>query len=136
MSPFPFSKHMSRWTAKFLLLVLLAGLFAPMATAASMPAQHCVRKPMAVQAQSMSGCHHHAAPAAAPTYVKLAFVSRQCCNEHECCRSTVRSHWAQVNRPALLGQIDRVNDQVSTLHASFDDLALPSYHFVRGPPAL
>jgi len=127
---------MSRWTAKFLLLVLLAGLFAPMATAASMPAQHCVRKPMAVQAQSMSGCHHHAAPAAAPTYVKLAFVSRQCCNEHECCRSTVRSHWAQVNRPALLGQIDRVNDQVSTLHASFDDLALPSYHFVRGPPAL
>lgn len=125
---------MGRWTAKFLLLVLLAGLFAPLAAAASMPAQHCVRKPMAAQAQSMPGCHHHAAPAAAPVSVKLAFLSRQCCNEHECCRSTVRRHWVHVNRPTLLGQIDSVHDQVITLRASLDDLELPAYHFVRGPP--
>lgn len=137
-SPPSFSENMSRWTAKLLLLVLLAGLFAPLATAASAPASHCVRKPLTTptDAQGMPGCHHRAAGAAAPTQVKLGFVSRQCCSGHECCRSTVRSQWAQVNRPAFFSQTDLVNDHVSTLRANLRGLEPASHLFVRGPPEL
>jgi hypothetical protein len=82
----------------------------------------------------MAGCHHHAV--AAPTQVKLGFVSRQCCTGHECCRSTVRSHWAQINPSAVFGQIDRVNDHVATLRQAPYGLELSPYLFVRGPPEL
>ncbi len=133
---FSFLENMSRWTAKFLLLVLLAGLLAPLATAVTAPAPHCVRKPLttSTHAEGMAGCHHHAA--ATPTQVRLGFVSRQCCTGHECCRSTVRSHWAQVNPSAVFGQIDRVNGHVATLRQAPYGLELSPYFFVRGPPEL
>lgn len=133
---FSFLENMSRWTAKFLLLVLLAGLLAPLATAVTAPAPHCVRKPLttSTHAEGMAGCHQHAA--ATPTQVKLGFVSRQCCTGHECCRSPVRSHWAQVNPSAVFGQIDRANDHVATLRQAPYGLELSPYLFVRGPPEL
>ena len=101
--PSSYPENMIRWTAKFLLLVLLAGTFAPMAaafamaaqpSAMAMPADHCQRKPVA--APAMAGCHHHAAAALAePARTPLAVRSGKCCDGHECCRSMVRTLWAQ-----------------------------------------
>jgi hypothetical protein len=128
---------MNRWTAKILLLVLLAGMCAPMAAAVSMPAEHCVRKPVAAPTSGMAGCHHHAATAQAEASgVNLAVRSRQCCEGHECCRSMVRSHSAQVGSRTLFQEVDRIEDYVSFEHARRNDLELAAYHSVRGPPAL
>lgn len=136
-SPVSFPEHMNRWTAKFLLLVLLAGMCAPLAAAASMPAAHCVRRPVAAAMPSMPGCNHHEqATSAQPSKTSLTVGSRQCCEGHECCRSLVRSHSAQVGSRAILQQVDRTKDYVSLQHASLINLELASYQLVRGPPAL
>jgi hypothetical protein len=136
-SPLSFPENMKRWTAKFLLLVLLAGMCAPMAAALSMPADHCVRKPVAAPAQSMAGCHHHNhATGAQPSNPRLTVQSRQCCEGHECCRSMVRSHSARVAPRTLFQQIDRTEDSVSPQQASLIYSEPAAYHSVRGPPAL
>jgi hypothetical protein len=143
-SPLPYPKNMIRWTAKFLLLVLLAGPFVPMAAAFSMApptqaaisADHCVRKPAAA-APSMPGCHHHAAAAPSePTHTPLAVRSGNCCDGHECCRSMVRSHSANVARRTIFAAVDRAETHVPAAHSSFPDLDLVGSHSVRGPPAL
>ena len=136
-SPLSFPENMNRWTAKFLLLVLLAGMCAPMAAAVSMPAAHCVRRPVAAAMPVMPGCHHHEqATTAQSSRIALTVGSRQCCEGHECCRSAVRSHSAQVGARAIFQQVDRTDDYVSLQHASLISLELASYHLVRGPPAL
>jgi hypothetical protein len=136
---------MIRWTAKFLLLVLLAGPFAPMAAAFSMapmpaqaaiPADHCMRKPAAA-APSMPGCHHQAG--GAPTesaHTPLAVRSGNCCDGHECCRSMVRSHSASVMARTILAAVDRADTNLPATHSSFPDLAFVGSHSVRGPPTL
>jgi hypothetical protein len=128
---------MNRSTAKFLLLVLLAGMCAPLAAAVSMPVDHCVRKPLASRTPAMAGCHHHVtAVSPESSNVSLALRSKPCCEGHECCRSMVRSHSAQVGSHTLFQEVDRIEDYVSFEHARRNDLQLAAYHSVRGPPAL
>ena len=135
---------MIRWTAKFLLLVLVAGTFAPMAAAFSMgsqpssmamPADHCQRKPVASPA--MPGCHHHAAVAPAdPSRTPLAVRSDNCCDGHECCRSMVRTLSANVGPRVLFTAIGRIENHVPSQHIYFLNRDFVAAHTVRGPPAL
>ena len=131
---------MRRPIARLLLLVLLAGTFAPLAAAASMPAahEHCVRTPMGAPADSMPGCHHHAAaPAAAPRAAlpgpssEPAFRSNQCCSGHACCRSLVRSQWAKVSLQGFFAETDRTTDRVSALQPRVQRLDLMAFHSVK-----
>jgi len=109
---------MHRWTAKFLTLVMLVPFLGPAALAhvATRTGMHCMRMPMAdapagaVPAtpakQSAMHCHGMATqPAAQPataqadsasSHPEASFTSRDCCCcDHNCCRSTVTSGWAQ-----------------------------------------
>jgi hypothetical protein len=135
---------MHRVIAKLMSLVFLAGTFAPLAGALAMPMMHahCMRQPLGVRAESVSSCHHHdhaaaeeqsAAGLAAPT---SSIRSNQCCSEHACCRSTVRSQWAQVRLQTVLQQSDRADDQVACLQMQVRSLEAAAYHPVRAPPVL
>ena len=142
--PSSYPENMIRWTAKFLLLVLLAGPFAPMAAAysmvpnpsdAKMPADHCMRKPVA--AAPMAGCHHHAAATSVePARIPLAIRSDNCCDGHECCRSLARTLSANVGPRPIFTAIDRTEDQVLPQHTSFLNRDFVASHTVRGPPTL
>jgi hypothetical protein len=135
---------MIRWTAKFLLLVLLAGPFAPMAAAYSMappssamamPADHCQRKPVAPPA--IAGCHHHAAATSAePSRTPLGIRANNCCDGHECCRSMVRTFSANVGPRPIFSAVDRAVSQVPLQHTSFLNRDFLAAYTVRGPPAL
>lgn len=143
-SPFQYPDTMIRWTAKFLLLVLLVGPFAPMAAALSMapsaqapvPADHCVRKPAGAMAP-MPGCHHHeAATQSEPAHIPSAFRSANCCDGHECCRSMVRSLSADNSPQPVSAVVDRAETHVSQPQTPFASLEFVLYRSVRGPPAL
>ena len=142
--PFSVSDNMIRWTAKFLLLVLLVGPFAPMAAGlamapsakAPMPADHCVRKP-AVAMAPMPGCHHHEADTPSePTHTPSAFRSANCCDGHECCRSMVRSLSANIGPHPVSAVVDRAETQVSLPQTAFVSLEFVLSRSVRAPPAL
>lgn len=100
----------SRWTARLLLLVMLAPVFGPaaMACAAQPKAQHCMRQSMSA---SMSGqsvrpampCHHAMAQSKPPQSQSSPLESGtsfqatndgNCCQNHCCCGAT-NSEWAQ-----------------------------------------
>jgi len=91
-----------RWTARFLLLVMLVPAFGPMAMAcASQPAaMHCMRKPVAARAeQSAMPCHHGMAAmqSTVPEPAETSFQAANdgnCCPNHCCCGATT-SEWAQ-----------------------------------------
>src|SRR5579863_1262965 len=97
----------SRWTARFLLLVMLAPAYSPLAMgcAARPGAMHCMRHPESVQSrQPAMPCHHSmAAPKAPPSEssrvesseAKFQATDDNCCQNHCCCATT--SEWA---RPA------------------------------------
>jgi hypothetical protein len=134
---------MYRLTARLLLLILLAGTFAPLAGAALMQSrhEHCVRNPLGNRAEAMPGCHHHAAPVADQNAVasptsELAFLSRECCSGHQCCRSLARSQWAHVGLHELFQETDRTDDLVPTVLPNFRSLNLAGSRSVRAPPAL
>jgi len=95
----------SRWTARFLLLVMLASAFGPLAMAcATQPeAMHCVRQSVSAQAaQPAMPCHHAMAQSKPPqpesSRVESSEASFQavdnCCQNHCCCGATT-SEWAQ-----------------------------------------
>ena len=142
-APSSYPENMIRWTTKFLLLVLLAGTFAPMAAAysmvskpsdAPMPADHCNRK---TAAPAMPGCHHQAAMAPAEAVRSpLALRSGICCEGHECCRSMVRSHSANITRRPVLAAVDRAEIYVAREQDSFLNRDFVASQSVRGPPAL
>jgi len=108
---------MHRLTARLLLVLLLAGVFVPVALAIATPAPHacCLRKPM----QSSHDSEFQAPPG--------------CCS-HDCCRPLTVSQWADLgpgattcgSLPATRLRSDtRHPDVLSTTHRA------PS---VRGPP--
>jgi hypothetical protein len=100
-----------RWTARFLLLVVLAPVYGPLAMACSArpAAMHCVRQPISGQpmsastsahaAQTAMPCHHGASQSKA-TQSESPEISFQdtndgnCCPNHCCCGATT-SEWAQ-----------------------------------------
>jgi hypothetical protein len=72
---------MRRQTARFLLILLLVGIFAPVGMAISTPAPHacCMRKPI-----HAAGSHDS------------EFNLPPGCCSHDCCRPLTVSHWAHV----------------------------------------
>src|SRR6516164_9424182 len=74
--------QMHRRTARFLLILLLVGVFAPVALAISAPVPHacCLRKAM----------HDHASHNA-------AFQSLPGCCQHDCCHPVPVSQWARLS---------------------------------------
>jgi len=74
---------MLRLTARLLLVVLLIGIFTPVALAISTPPVHacCMRKPL----------HDHASHQA-------QFQALDCC-QHNCCRPLTVARWAQPRPP-------------------------------------
>lgn len=88
---------MHRWTAKFLMLVVLVPIFGPIAMAqcAQPGASHCTRQPMA--AQPAMPCHHAMAqskPSQPETSESFqASNDGNCCHDHCCCGATT-SEWA------------------------------------------
>ena len=135
---------MHRQVAKLLLLVLLEGTFAPFAAAALSiePGQrYCHRKPLESPPAEMP-CHHHvmagmnydATVAKRPD--EPAFDSKSCCEGHQCCRSLLRSQWAQVIRrsPEQLADPARPLIQVPRPGFRTSDFALSLQ--ARAPPSL
>jgi hypothetical protein len=76
---------MRRLTARFVLILLLVGVFAPVAMAIAVPTPHacCLRKPM-------DGGTSHTSEFSAPP---------GCC-QHDCCRPLTVSQWAQLTPAA------------------------------------
>jgi hypothetical protein len=92
-------KPMHRWTAKFLLLVMLLPAFGPLTLArtAQPEAMHCLRKPLQ-SAQPAMQCHHAMAQTPAQEAPEKSFRALDCCcQNHDCCRGLRTSEWA---RPA------------------------------------
>lgn len=140
---------MQRFVARLLLSVFFLTTIAPMALAAAQPTpQHCDRKPLATEpAPSGMHCHeaaahaHHGmaaepAPVAPPRSNDLQFRSNNCCNNHDCCNSTVRAQWAQFVPAISAAAMDSLQLAASAspnsgrLSSLFDD------HSGRAPPAL
>jgi hypothetical protein len=141
-APSPPLNTMHRVIAKLLSLVFLAGTFAPLAGAMAMPAmhEHCMRQPLGVRAESASSCHHHDHAAAGERPAALAsptssLRSNQCCSEHACCRSTVRSQWAQVRLQNVFQQSDRTHDRIGWLSSQVQSPEPIGSRSVRAPPA-
>jgi hypothetical protein len=137
---------MQRLVARLLLSVFLLTTIAPMALAAAQPTpQHCDRKPLAAEpAPSGMHCHeaaahaHHgmAAPATTPFSSDRQFRSNNCCNNHDCCNSTVRAHWAQFIPAVSAAAMDSVQRPAGTVPDSGRLSSLFDDHSGRAPPAL
>jgi hypothetical protein len=137
---------MHRLIARLLPLVLIAGMLTPFAT--GMPMQtsgaHCNRKPLSQSkpAEKVPACHHHAMPGmadheamnASPTHEILD--SKDCCCDHECCRSMARSQSAAINRRVVFQDFQPATKVAGRLHTSALSYDLALYRSVRAPPAL
>jgi hypothetical protein len=106
MLRFPQMWGTSRWAASFLLPVMLAPVFGPMAMpCAALPqAMHCMRQPMSGHAElprsKQPAMHcHHAMAQLNPPQVESSGDSLQanddCCANHHCCCGSTTSEWAQ-----------------------------------------
>ncbi len=101
----------SRWTARFLVLVMLVSSFGPLTMACAAPpgAMHCMRKPLSgPPAQPAMQCHHAMAKPNRPESSPVTSSPDQssepslqatddgnCCQNHCCCGATT-SEWAQT----------------------------------------
>ena len=112
---------MSRLTASLLLVVLLAGVFAPAATTLSSEPPHacCARK--------TPHCHHSG------TNSETSLNSRSCA-QHNCCRSVAASQWAHAGlRPTHeLVFFAGLTTLPVQIHYRAADVA--AFHSVRAPP--
>jgi hypothetical protein len=119
--------EMLRWTARFLLLVMLAPGFEPLAMAgaahaAPAEAMHCMRQPMSGtrsehSAQPAMQCHHAMAQSrqsessqVEPSEASFHTVDN-CCQNHSCCCCTSTPEWAQP-ASSLLSFISLLIDPV------------------------
>jgi hypothetical protein len=110
---------MHRLTARLLLILLLAGIFTPVALALTAPMPHacCMRKPMHEPGSQDS--EFHAPPG--------------CCN-HDCCRPLTVSQWADLGTGVTTcSSLPAARLQSRTLPANVLSLM---HHVlsVRGPP--
>jgi hypothetical protein len=103
---------MHRWTARFVVLVMLVPVIGPLALArmAPMEGMHCVRQPLAAAAATPAAepamhCHEGAPRSAeqseqqsavSSASTEASFRSLDCCRNHDCCRSVTTSEWAQA----------------------------------------
>src|SRR5208283_4864324 len=88
----------SRWTAGFLLLVMLAPAFGPLAMAqcAQPAAMRCCTRQSAQSAPPAMPCHHAMAQPSRSESSEASFQANNgnCCQSHCCCGATT-SEWAQ-----------------------------------------
>jgi hypothetical protein len=98
-------RSVSRWIARFLLLVMLAPAFGPlaMAHAAQPGAMHCLRQPVSGHpAQPTMQCHHAMAQSKSPQPESSPAESSEasfqavanCCLNHDCCCRAATLEWA------------------------------------------
>ena len=145
----------TRWIARFLLLVMLAPAFGPlaMARAAQPGAMHCMRQPVSGQpAQPAIECHHAMAvskpspPPSSPVEsspgesspVESSEASFQavanCCLNHDCCCRAATLEWAH---PAF-GLLSVLNILIEPAPASPSTILLSSdisgHDSARAPP--
>jgi hypothetical protein len=104
-------KTMQRWTARFLLLIMLVPAVGPIALArvADPSAMHCMRRPLqsAPTAEPVMHCHGGAMSnegtqsAGSPTPFASSSAasvrSLDCCCNHDCCRGVKTSEWASLS---------------------------------------
>jgi hypothetical protein len=135
-------RDMRRQTAKALLLVLLAGTLAPFSAAFSVPPgrTYCHRKPVESSVAEMP-CHRHGMgmrrqEAAGPHPAEQAFDSKSCCVDHQCCRSLVRSPWAQVARQLPVRTANPATQGIQSPHPGFRAFDLALSLPGRAPPTL
>jgi hypothetical protein len=135
----------SRWIARFLLLVMLAPAFGPlaMARAAQPGALHCMRQPVSGHpAQPAMQCHHAMAqskPSQPPSSpVESSEASFQavanCCLNHDCCCRVATLEWAHPAfglLPFLSLLIEPARTSQSTMLRSSD---ISGHDSARAPP--
>jgi len=114
--PKPF---MRRLTARLLLIVLLVGVFVPVALAISAPPPHacCKRKPLDNSASH--DCEFQAAPT--------------CC-QHDCYRPLTVSHWVHLGPRSSAHVIDPSATLLLELRPVHRTVNLDASHSVRAPP--
>jgi hypothetical protein len=110
---------MYRLTARFVLILLLVSVFAPVALAISAPAAHacCLRKPMHDRSTHNS-----------------EFNAPLGCCQHDCCRPLTVSQWAHLTPSANL----QITSPSATLQSSRRPVCFAtivnSAHSGRSPP--
>ena len=133
---------MQRLIARTLLFVLLAGVFSPFAAASTMAMQHahCNRKPVAAPVSSeMSECHHHktaAAQSALPTSNDEVLGAKDCCQDHECCRTMARSQWAHASLRSTHIELIHATQGSAVPDSHVLSFELAFNHPGRAPPVL
>jgi hypothetical protein len=133
---------MQRLIARTLLLVLLAGVFSPFAAASTMSVAHphCNRKPVPAPASSeMSECHHHkaaAAESALPVSSDELLGAKDCCQDHECCRTMARTQWAHASLRSTQSQLREATRTSAILDSQAPAFELALNHPGRAPPIL
>jgi hypothetical protein len=112
---------LKRLIASSLLVVFLAGIFAPAAMALSPDPPHacCLRK--------ASHCHEgvQAEPA----------LSSGGCAQHSCCRSLAVRQWAQAALSLTLGEKTTAERRTSVLDSPLQRSEIADSHSGRAPPA-
>jgi hypothetical protein len=139
-------KNMHRFIAKMLSAVLVAGTCGPLVFAMGLTSAagvHCKRKSVqAVGVEATPSCHRHHAAAPADQSVEnhdsseRSVRASQCCPSHECCRSTVRSRWAQPSLTTGLRAVARAETLVPAHEPHFQSSEWSAYYPARAPPAL
>jgi hypothetical protein len=110
---------MHRLTAKFVVILMLVGVFAPVALAITTPTPHacCLRKPM--HDRSTHNSEFNAPPG--------------CC-QHDCCRPLTVSQWAHLT-PSASPLGTSVSTTLQSAQRPSDSVRdLSSAHSGRAPP--
>jgi|HubBroStandDraft_6_1064221.scaffolds.fasta_scaffold1022447_2 hypothetical protein len=114
-------KLMHRLTARLLLVLLLVGVFAPVAMAVSAEQAHacCLRKPM--HGRASHDAEFHASPG--------------CC-QHDCCGSQTVSQWAHLSRSATDRRMPASTSLRSVQPPIVLALEVSRAHSGRAPPQI
>ncbi|HXY77652.1 MAG TPA: hypothetical protein VEH47_02480 [Candidatus Acidoferrales bacterium] len=136
----------SRWTARFLVLVMLVSSFGPltMACAALPGAMHCMRRAVpGPPAQPAMPCHHAMAhskltrPESSPVESSEASFQASndgnCCQNHCCCGATT-SEWAQPASNLLSCLSLLIEPARFAPGAALYARDIPGLDFARPPP--
>jgi hypothetical protein len=121
---------------------LLAGMFSPFAAASTMAMghPHCNRKLVPASASSeMSECHHHKAAIAenaAPVSSDEVLGAKDCCQDHECCRTMARSQWAHASLRSRHSELSRATQDPAVRESRALSFELALNHPGRAPPVL
>jgi hypothetical protein len=129
--------EMQRTVARFLVLVLLVGMFGPLALAVATPtsaAAHCQRQP--APEKPHHHCHEGMAGSAETSAPPAALKNNTCCVNHECCRPLVRSQWAHFSASLVPLGITVAGALPAQPSSAAPRADLRSYSSVRAPPLL